>query len=70
MAAKKIRLVDDLDIKTDDNVEIPGVDSDTSQSNISQSDVQEIKKLLHAIDWKLWEMYGIAKKFQEYFEIK
>ncbi len=65
MAAKKIRLVDDLDIKTDSDVEIPSV-----ESNVKQSDMEEVKKLLHAIDWKLWEMYGIAKKFQEHFEIK
>ena len=65
MAAKKIRLVDDLDIKTDSDVEIP-----SANPNVNQSDIEELKKLLHAIDWKLWEMYGIAKKFQEYFEIK
>ena len=65
MAAKKIRLVDDLDIKKDSDVEIP-----SANPNVNQSDIEEVKKLLHAIDWKLWEMYGIAKKFQEYFEIK
>ena len=65
MAAKKIRLVDHLDIKKDSDVEIP-----SANPNVNQSDIEEVKKLLHAIDWKLWEMYGIAKKFQEYFEIK
>jgi len=61
MPAKKIRLVDDLDLNTDTN---------TSDSEVSQGEIAEVKKLLQAIDWKLWEMYQIAKKFQEYFEIK
>jgi len=60
MPAKKIRLVDDLDLNTDTN---------TSDSEVSQGEIAEVKKLLQAIDWKLWEMYQIAKKFQEYFEI-
>jgi hypothetical protein len=62
MPAKKIRLVDDLDLNTD-------TDTDTSDSQVSQAEIAEVKKLLQAIDWKLWEMYQIAKKFQEYFEI-
>lgn len=65
MPAKKIRLIDDLDIK-----ESKDTDTDTSDSEVSQGEIAEVKKLLQAIDWKLWEMYQIAKKFQEYFEIK
>lgn len=66
MPAKKIRLVDDLDLKTEtlnDSTNPP-----TSEAPLG--DVEEIKKVLHAIDWKLWEMYQIAKKFKDYFEIK
>lgn len=65
MAAKKIRLVDDLDIKKDSDVEMPH-----AEPTVSKTEIEEVKKLLHAMDWKLWEMYQIAKKFQEYFEIK
>lgn len=66
MPAKKIRLVDDLDLKTETtNDSVNGL-----TNTASQSDVEEIKKVLHAIDWKLWEMYQIAKKFKDYFEIK
>jgi hypothetical protein len=63
MPAKKIRLIDDLDIEE-------STDTNTSDSEVSQAEIAEVKKLLQAIDWKLWEMYQIAKKFQEYFEIK
>lgn len=66
MPAKKIRLVDDLDLKTETTN-----DSVNNVANtVSQGDIEEIKKVLHAIDWKLWEMYQIAKKFKDYFEIK
>lgn len=66
MPAKKIRLVDDLDLNTETtNDSVNGL-----TNTASQSDVEEIKKVLHAIDWKLWEMYQIAKKFKDYFEIK
>lgn len=64
MAAKKIRLIDDLEINTEKEQE------QSSTSNASKAEVEEIKKILHAIDWKLWEMYQIAKKFQDYFELK
>ena len=64
MPAKKIRLIDDLDIKVSKDT-----DTDTLDSEVSQAEIAEVKKLLQAIDWKLWEMYQIAKKFQEYFEI-
>ena len=70
MAAKKIRLVDDLDIKKVSDVEMPHAEPTVSQTAIPTNEIEEVKKLLHAMDWKLWEMYQIAKKFQEYFEIK
>jgi len=65
MPAKKIRLIDDLDLDIQESK-----DTETSDSQVSQGEIAEVKKLLQAIDWKLWEMYQIAKKFQEYFEIK
>lgn len=64
MPAKKIRLIDDLEIDTEKEQE------QSPNSNATNSDVEELKKILHAMDWKLWEMYQIAKKFQDYFEIK
>jgi len=66
MPAKKIRLVDDLDLKT----ETLNDSTNPPTSEVPRGDVEEIKKVLHAIDWKLWEMYQIAKKFKDYFEIK
>lgn len=58
MTAKKISLVSDVDEKVEN-------------SEVSvRADIEDVKKTLQAIDWKLWEMYQIAKKFQEYFEIK
>lgn len=64
MPAKKIRLIDDLEIDTEKEQE------KSSTSNDSKTEVEDIKKILQAMDWKLWEMYQIAKKFQDYFEIK
>jgi len=58
MTAKKISLVSDIEEKV--------TDSDVTD----RSDIEDIKKTIQAIDWKLWEMYQIAKKFQDYFEIK
>lgn len=58
MTAKKISLVSDIEEKV--------TDSDVTV----RSDIEDIKKTIQAIDWKLWEMYQIAKKFQDYFEIK
>ena len=46
------------------------IDDDYINEMYKVFEVEEIKKILHAMDWKLWEMYQIAKKFQDYFEIR
>lgn len=55
--AKKIRLIDEVDESKSDSEST----SDTSQN----VDMEKLMQLAEAIDWKLWEMLKLMKKFDE-----
>lgn len=56
---KKVRLLDDGDEATTDDNET--VETPTT----SDLDTEQLMKFLEAIDWKLWELLKIARKFDD-----
>ena len=59
--AKKIRLIDEEKDLTESG-QSATIDNSTA---FSSENVTQLMKLAEAIDWKLWEMLKLMKKFDE-----